>query len=170
MRTIIPVILLITVTPVHSQTFSEWFRQNKTQLKYLALQIAALKANSAATEAGNQIAETGTQSISSTNQADFDLHQAYILSLSTVNPALRQLVPPITQYYNTITNLTRSHPNQFLRNLQNEADKEMGWLRVLTTDNNARMKDDQRLTAIQNISQRMQQILIDALTIKNQLN
>jgi len=71
-----------------AQTFDEWFRQKKTQLNYLAKQIAALEAYHQVTEKGYQIVQAGTGLITDTRKADYELHNGYFSSLLSVNPVI----------------------------------------------------------------------------------
>ena len=57
-----------------AQTFSEWFSQKKTQIKYLQQQIAALAAFTDDLQDGYHIIQKGTGVISDLCQGDFELH------------------------------------------------------------------------------------------------
>jgi len=71
-----------------AQTFSEWFRQNSTQLKYLQEQIGALQAYMATLEDGYRIVRDGLGTIDVINQADFDLHSGQCNYLKHVSPGI----------------------------------------------------------------------------------
>lgn len=68
--------------PVHAQTWSEWFRQKKTQKKYLLQQIAALKVYIDYAEKGYKIACDGIHAVREIKRGDFNLHDNF-LSLYT---------------------------------------------------------------------------------------
>ncbi|SDE88329.1 hypothetical protein SAMN05216464_110176 [Mucilaginibacter pineti] len=84
------IILIITALffahTIHAQTFSEWFRQGKTQKKYLLEQIAALKAYTTVLKKGYDISQMGLTAIGDIKNGDFGLHSAYFNSLKAVNP------------------------------------------------------------------------------------
>jgi len=71
-----------------AQTFSEWFRQNHTQLKYLAAQIAALDGYHLTLKKGYALAEEGLDSIWSTGADDLDLHTNHFESLELPSSAI----------------------------------------------------------------------------------
>ena len=73
---------------MQAQTFNEWFRQNKTQLKYLGQQIAALEAYASAVEKGYAIIKTGTGIIGNIKRGDLSLHSSYFASLMSVKPGV----------------------------------------------------------------------------------
>lgn len=75
---------------ISAQTFSEWFRQHKTQIKYLHQQIAALGALTDVIEDGYGIIGEGTDTIGRVLQKDQDQHAAYFASLRDVKPAIEK--------------------------------------------------------------------------------
>src|SRR5882757_6745240 len=85
------ILLLITATATRScgQTFSEWFSQKKTLIKYLTQQIIALESFESDVKKGYSIATGGLSNIGGITGAEYQLHQNYFLSLKAVNPAVR---------------------------------------------------------------------------------
>lgn len=85
------ILVLCIVMPVtmRAQTFDEWWRQKKTQIKYLGLQIAALKVYAGYLEKGYTIVQQGTTFINDIKHGEFDLHKDYFSSLSTPSPAVK---------------------------------------------------------------------------------
>src|SRR5690349_20806460 len=82
-------ILLLVLSPsVKSQTFSEWFRQNKTQKKYLLEQIAALEVYAGYLEKGYTIAKDGLNTIDKIRHGEFELHDKHFQSFKKVDPAI----------------------------------------------------------------------------------
>jgi hypothetical protein len=79
--------LLMTFS-IKAQTFSEWFRQNKTQIKYLINQITAYAVFRNDLAAGYQIAWSGLTYISDATCQEHDLHSDYFSSLHQVSPAV----------------------------------------------------------------------------------
>jgi hypothetical protein len=89
MRTVLMIALLGASMFVKAQTWDEWFRQKKTQKKYLLQQIAELKVYLDYTEKGYAIAGSGLQTIRSIKNGDLTLHQSHFSSLKQVNPAIK---------------------------------------------------------------------------------
>lgn len=86
--TIWSMILLLGTVPVHGQTFDEWFRQKKTQTRYLIEQLVALKAYDRCLEKGYTVALKGLNAIRDTKKGDLDTHRNYFMSLRAVNPVV----------------------------------------------------------------------------------
>lgn len=72
----------------HAQTFDEWFRQKKTQKKYLLQQIAALKVYLDYLKKGYKIVDKGLTIVGDIKQGKFDLDIEYLESLKNVNSAV----------------------------------------------------------------------------------
>jgi hypothetical protein len=82
---------LFMALPARAQTFSEWFKQNSTRLRYYASQIAALQTYLGEMERGYQVSNAGLATISGSKQGEFGLHQDYYASLGDINPVLGKL-------------------------------------------------------------------------------
>src|SRR3954469_16187075 len=82
-------LLLAFAGQSQGQTFSEWFRQKKTQKKYLIEQIAALQVYTGYLEKGYSIVIEGLSQISNIKHSDFDLHADYFSSLKYINPSIK---------------------------------------------------------------------------------
>src|SRR5690349_3244190 len=87
--TILYIMILVACTSTQAQTVEEWTNQKKTQIKYLVLQIAALKQDTSVIERGYYIAEEGLDVIQSIKKGDFNLHSDYFNSLKKVNPKIK---------------------------------------------------------------------------------
>ncbi|MBX0335367.1 hypothetical protein K3G39_19195 [Pontibacter sp. HSC-14F20] len=87
---LLPLLLLAGHT-LRAQTFEEWFRQKKTQKEYLVQQIAALQAYAGTLQQGYALVREGLQTVHTIKTGDLGLHQAFFLSLQTVNPALARV-------------------------------------------------------------------------------
>jgi len=72
----------------HAQTFNEWFRQKKTQKKYLLQQIAALRVYLDYLKKGYKIVDKGLTIVGDIKQGKFDLDIEYLESLGNVNSAV----------------------------------------------------------------------------------
>lgn len=72
----------------HSQTFNEWFRQKKTQIKYLTEQIAHLQAQIILIKKGCDIARDGWELITDFKNGEFSLHEDHFNRKERINPAI----------------------------------------------------------------------------------
>ncbi|TCC98480.1 hypothetical protein [Pedobacter hiemivivus] len=73
-----------------AQTWSEWFKQKKTQKKYLLQQIVALEVYAGYLKKGYKIVDGGLSTIRDITHGEFNLHNAFISSLKQVSPAIRK--------------------------------------------------------------------------------
>lgn len=71
-----------------AQTWDEWFRQKKTQQRYLIQQVAALKVYLEYLKEGYDIAKKGLTIVGDIKEGKFDLDLEYIESLGSVNSAI----------------------------------------------------------------------------------
>ena len=90
-KMIVFISLLLIIHSLQAQTFDEWFRQKKTQIKYLLQQIAANEIYIEYLQKGYNIAESGLQTINDIKEGDFNLHHDFFSSLSRVNPKIKNL-------------------------------------------------------------------------------
>lgn len=70
------------------QTWSEWFKQKKTQKRYLLEQIAALKVYAGYLKKGYEIVDGGISTVRDITRGEFSLHNAFISSLKQVSPLI----------------------------------------------------------------------------------
>ncbi|MFN0256756.1 hypothetical protein [Pedobacter ureilyticus] len=82
-------LLVFGVHPLMAQTWSEWFRQKKTQQRYLIEQIAALRGYAEMVQNGYRLASSGLGVVSDLAKGEFSLHHAFISGLKQVNPGIR---------------------------------------------------------------------------------
>ena len=78
--------LLIFGLGTYCQTFSEWWRQKKTRIKYLHKQVAALETLKATLEEGYDGAEDGIDSEEVNMMLEYKLTETYLRSLGNVKP------------------------------------------------------------------------------------
>lgn len=91
MKKILIILLLAgCATSSKAQNFDEWFRQKKTQKKYLIQQIAALQVYIGYAQTGCAIAKEGLDIIGNLKEGELSLHTGYFNSLKNVNPEIRQ--------------------------------------------------------------------------------
>jgi len=160
--------LLITiVTTTQAQTFAEWFKQKKTQKKYLEQQIAALQVYIGYAQKGYSIAKEGLNTIGDFKRGEFNLHNGYFNSLKNVNPKIKLYVKVADIMAMQVTIIqgysrTRRHVREsgafnraeldyimrVLGRLLDDCSNTLNELITLTTDGNLEMKDDERLKRI----------------------
>ncbi|KAA9038697.1 hypothetical protein FW778_14210 [Ginsengibacter hankyongi] len=173
MRLLFIVMLAVQITA--AQTYDEWFRQKKTQLKYLTEQIAALQVYAGYVEKGYKIAKNGLDAIHAIKQGDFSLHDNYFSSLKKVNPAVKaysKIAAIVAMQINIIKTchqqkLNMSSSKQFngneisyagtvFENVLNSCTDITDQLIVITTDGLLQMKDDERIERIDHLYNNMQ--------------
>ena len=150
-----------------AQTFSEWFKQKKTQEKYLTQQIAALQVYIGYAKKGYRIARESLTAISDFRNGEFDLHKGYFSSLKNVNPSVKhyskvagivalqmeiirgyhKAYRQITQY-NAFTGNELSYIRQAFGRLLDDCADVIDDLITLITSGELEMKDDERLKRI----------------------
>lgn len=86
---IFSITLTLSCSFVNAQTFNEWFRQKKTQKKYLKEQIVALKVYLDKLKKGITIVHKGLNTISNIKDGNFNLDRDFFSSLKNVKPAIR---------------------------------------------------------------------------------
>jgi uncharacterized protein YqgV (UPF0045/DUF77 family) len=158
-----------------AQTLGEWVNQKATQKKYLLLQIAALKVYSGYLSKGYAIAKNGLNTIKSLKKGDLLQHTNYFNSLVTVNPKVRRYkkvaeiialqITIVKQSASAIRNFKHSpHFTQaeitYLQNVLNammtDCSENLDELMNLITNTNLKMKDDERIKAIDKLYVDMQ--------------
>lgn len=72
-----------------AQTYAEFFKQKKTQKKYLLQQIVALKVYAGYLKKGYQVVDGGLSTIRDITNGEFKLHDAFISSLKRVSPIIK---------------------------------------------------------------------------------
>src|SRR4051812_23729293 len=87
-KLVLLIFVFISVKVCNAQTFDEWFKQNKTQRKYLIQQIAAFKVYIGYVQKGYSIAKKGLTTIGSIKNGDLNLHNEFFSSLKNVNPGI----------------------------------------------------------------------------------
>ncbi len=167
MKNFLIILFVLSVSFCQGQTYDEWFRQKKTQEKYLLEQIAALQTYIGYAEKGYSIVTSGLNTIKNIKQGDFNLHNNFFNSLSSVNPAIKKYskvasiiamqISIAKQVSGTIksckkSNLLLNSELKYLgavfNNLLNECAKSLDELFVVITNNETQMKDDERIQRI----------------------
>lgn len=169
-------LLFVSATgSLQAQTFSEWFRQKKTQKKYLLQQIASLQVNIGYAQKGYKIAKEGLTTIGGFTKGEFNLHGDYFNSLKTVNPEIKQYAKvadiiamqlKIVQDYNRSygeinrSNAFKNEELDYIRRvfsrLLDDCEETLDELIAVTTNGKLEMKDDERMVRIDRLYLDMQ--------------
>lgn len=159
--------LALSATEANAQTWSEWFKQKKTQKKYLLRQIAALKVYADYAQKGYKIAQQGLTTIGGFTRGEFSLHGDYFNSLKTVNPEIREyarvaeiismqvsMVQDYNRSFRQISSgnaLTEEELNYLRRvfgRLMDDCEQTLDGLITVITDGKLEMTDDERMQRI----------------------
>eukprot|EP00388_Colpodella_angusta_P000840 GDKJ01002909.1.p1 GENE.GDKJ01002909.1~~GDKJ01002909.1.p1 ORF type:complete len:210 (-),score=15.82 GDKJ01002909.1:588-1217(-) len=170
MRVIVVITLVFISMSSKSQTWSEVFRQKKTQEKYLIQQLAALKLYTGYLKKGYNIASKGINGIRSFSKGEFNLHGDFFNSLGNVNPAIASN-PKITEIIKwetairtdlkTIKSLegytieNKTYFNSVAMKVSNECNQDLEELLMVISKGEVEMKDDERLKRLDAIHDRM---------------
>ncbi|MEZ2338793.1 hypothetical protein AB6735_24295 [Mucilaginibacter sp. RCC_168] len=157
--------------PVQAQTFAEWFKQDRTQKKYLIQQIAALQVYITFLQKGYNVVHSGLNTIKDITNGEFHLHDLYISSLKQVNPVILDdkrideivgMQEYIGQAFDRINNsavLSTDH-NAYVRSVRNkiisECDADMDELLLVITSGKVEMTDDERIERLNKVYLSMQ--------------
>jgi hypothetical protein len=159
-------ILWLFNSNVQAQTADEIFNQKKTQLRYLAEQIVALRVYAGYVNDGYEIVSEGVQSVKSLKNGEFNLHDIFFESLKVINPSIRSSgkVPEIISLQlNIIKRLNKLETLQYLPAYQREyianvktkvfedGHKDLEELSLVITSGQLEMKDEERMKRIDKI-------------------
>lgn len=174
-KALIIICSLLLVQTVQAQTWDEWWRQKKTQKKYLLQQIAALKIYIEYSKKGYEIAKGGLDFIGDVKNGEFNLHKGYFNSLKTINPEVAHYsrVAEIMALQTSILKGSSSTRKQLrqsgmltgsqleyvggvLDRMLANCGELLDELSLVTTAGKLEMTDDQRLKRIDQIYVQMQ--------------
>ena len=169
------VTLVIGMGSATAQTFDEWFRQKKTQKKYLIQQIAALRVFMGNLKKGYDIAHKGLNTISNIKDGNFNLHRDFFGSLKNVKPAISNsvkvadiiafqiyVIRDMKRVYNFCERNENFTPEEIRyiakvhTNLLFLCDANLSELLMIIRSNETEMTDDERLMRIDKIYDDMQ--------------
>jgi len=168
------VVFLWFVTPGFAQTWSEWFSQKKTQIKYLTQQIAALEQYNAYLKQGYAISQNGLGGIDGWLKSEYSLHSRYYSSLSTVNPVIKcnskadtitatiSLIPPQFTRIKKLKGLdinTKAYIKEVSEKVFQECDRQLNELQIVITDGKTQMTDDERIKRIDHVYEQVRDLL-----------
>jgi hypothetical protein len=159
--------LCLWMSCVQAQTWNEWFRQKKTQKKYLIQQIAALKVYLKYLKEGYDVAKKGLGMIGDIKDSNFNDHSTYLGSLSLVNPSIKQSekIALIANMQQQIMSEFRKldkecRENEYLTddeleyvrdvysNMLVKCEESISELNTIITDHSSQLKDDERIERI----------------------
>ena len=159
--------LCLWMSCVQAQTWNEWFRQKKTQKKYLIQQIAALKVYLKYLKEGYDVAKKGLGMIGDIKDGNFNDHSTYFASLSLVNPSIKQsekialianMQQQIMSEFNKLDKECRE--NEYLTddeleyvrdvysNMLVKCEESISELNTIISDHSSQVKDDERIERI----------------------
>jgi hypothetical protein len=157
----------IGASACNAQTFNEWFRQKKTQKKYLLQQIAALEVYLDYLKKGYKIVDKGLTIVGDIKQGKFDLDIEYLESLKNVNSAVSgsAKVASIVAYQRMIiiefrrlkastndTDLLTNEEKQYVEsvyaNMLRESEMSLDELDRVLSNSDFEMKDDERVKRV----------------------
>jgi len=157
-----------------SPNWNEWFRQKKTQRKYLIQQIAALKVYLEYLRKGYDIAQKGLTTIGDIKDGTFNLDKDYFNSLKQVSPVVKNSpkVNSILLYQHKIIKDFRAlyeacrvdenftpeeiqYIENVYHNMLTECEDSIDELTLITTSGEAEMKDDERLLRLDKVYEDM---------------
>lgn len=172
----ITITILVCSVMGYAQTpnWNEWFRQKKTQRKYLIQQIAALKVYLEYLKKGYDIAQKGLTTIGDIKNGTFHLDKDYFNSLKQVSPVVRDS-PKVTSILNYQYSIIREfrklyedskkdenltpdeirYIENMYHNMLDECDDSIHELTLITTSGEAEMKDDERLLRLDKVHEDM---------------
>jgi hypothetical protein len=153
-----------------AQTWNEWFRQKKTQKKYLVQQIAALKVYLKYLKEGYDISKKGLKIVGDIKDGNFSDHSTYFQSLKLVKPLVKMSpkVSLIISYQskiieefrklndecrsnNNLSNEEVQYVNSVYKNLLERCEDSIAELNSVITDNASQMKDEERIGRIESV-------------------
>lgn len=160
----ISILFCLSVSTIQAQTWNEWFKQKKTQKKYLVKQIALLHLYLGYLKKGYEIANKGLTTIHNIKNGDFNLHRDFFGSLKNVNPHIANSakVADIIAFQVYIIRDIRN-VNNFCKNNEHFTAEEIRYvaavysnmlfltdasiseLLMIIRSNQTEMKDDERL-------------------------
>ncbi|HTF21683.1 MAG TPA: hypothetical protein VK658_26570 [Chryseolinea sp.] len=178
MRTLLTIIFLLATLHTEAQTpnFNEWFRQKKTQRRYLIQQIAALKVYLEYLKKGYNVVHKGLTTIGDIKDGTFKLDKDYFNSLKAVSPVVRNSpkVNEILVCQESILRLFRafmphcredenlspeeiSEIETVYRDILTASETSIDELTLITTAGELEMKDDERLLRLDKVHASMQE-------------
>ena len=181
-------VLTLGGTSAGAQSFSEWFRQKKTQKKYLLAQIAALESYLKLVEKGYDIAGSGLAVITKLKNGDFMQHALHFNRLKRVSPAVKNYSKVLAiaemedrseQFRRALLSDTSLRAllsarelrslHRFCEDAGKEAEKNLKYLELLVTGEELEMTDDERISHIDELYERVKKQVHAVLKLGGQV-
>ncbi|HUC81928.1 MAG TPA: hypothetical protein VMR70_13490 [Flavisolibacter sp.] len=167
---IILIVILFTTPALYAQTWAEWMRQKKTQIKYLTEQIVALKVYGDRVQNGYEIAKAGLTTIGKICNGEWNLHNDFFGSLKQVNPlvkkqqkvlAIHSMQSQIVKVVGSILKWSKEnrgatiseagHIEKVCAFVLEESSHHLDELLLLLTSGELQMSDDERIQRLEKI-------------------
>lgn len=164
------IIAVLGCQSVYGQTWSEWFRQKKTQQKYLLKQIAALKIFGGYVSKGYAITQGGLKAIGGLKNGCFEQDSTFMRSLRIVSPKVKsykKVADIITICVRVSTSINKTMQDANTSAALNAAEKrylrrvfdkiaeacaaDLDQLMNVITDTKFEMSDDERIRLIDQV-------------------
>jgi len=179
MKYVIVAITMLCSIASHAQTpnWNEWFRQKKTQRKYLIQQIAALKVYLEYLKKGYQIVDKGLTTIGEIKNGTFNLDKDYFNSLKVVSPVIRNspkvndilvyqhLIKEKLEYFVTeckrndqLTSDEKVYIQSVRQKVIEECNMDIDELTTVTTTGESEMQDEERIDRLNKVHLEMQEL------------
>lgn len=159
--------VMLSGVEAQAQNFNEWFKQKKTQRRYLLKQLALLKIYIGHVKKGVTVVRRGLNTVENVKNGEFNLHKDFFSYLNNVNPLIANSakVADIIVYQVFIMRQL-SEVNQYCRkhgkftaeeiryvadvyvNMLLLCDANLAELLFIIKPNKTKMTDDERLTRI----------------------
>jgi hypothetical protein len=158
---------MLLSTSTSAQTWNEWFRQKKTQKKYLIQQVAALQLYLKYLKEGYDIAKKGLNVIGDIKEGKFDLDSDYLTSLRSVNSSIgrsatttriiayqRLLIRQFGKFKNDseeseyLTVQEKRYVSSVYSNVIQESERVIEDIERVLSESDLEMKDDERIKQI----------------------
>ncbi|WP_316840047.1 hypothetical protein [Pedobacter gandavensis] len=162
--------LMNAISPCHAQTWAEFFKQKKTQKKYLLQQIVALEVYVGYLNKGYKIVDGGLTTIKDISNGEFKLHDSFINSLKQVSPVIRKdarIAEIISLQIGILKSFTGIKSSSFLSadniayislvadGIATECYADLEELLLVITTGKLEMKEDERLKRLDKIYKSM---------------
>ena len=183
------ILFVFSAGSIYAQTGDEWFKQKKTQIKYLTQQLAALQVYEGYLSKGYKIASGGLHTISNIKNGEFSLHEAFFSSLSHINPSVQhysRIAYIIALQLNIFGHCKKgyknwcqskqlsSHDIQYIHSvfttLLQGCTNDVDDLITLTTNGQVQLSDDERLQRIDAICKDMRDKYAFTQSFSNETN
>lgn len=167
-------VCLIFVSGIsYGQTYAEFFRQKKTQEKYLLKQLAYLKLYAGYLKKGYDVVSDGLGTIKGFTSGEFGLHEAFFGSLALVNPLIKNdyrvleiasMQGKISRAFELMGRLDLGSANlAYIHSVRDgvmeECNKDLDELLLVVSASSLEISDQERLTRLAKVHSSMSEKL-----------